>query len=82
MRPVKAPTARKVKAASGTALVTAFIVALILRAFPAAGAVADTLTALVTAVVTAAFTFVVGWLVKHSPDDQAAAASQHYDPDA
>jgi hypothetical protein len=78
----KAPTARKVKAASFTALVTAFIVGWILQTFPTMGGLGEALTSFVGAIVTALFALAVGWITKHSPADTEAAAAKHYDPDA
>ncbi|WP_034485005.1 hypothetical protein [Actinomadura oligospora] len=67
------PIETKVTAASGTSLVAGFVVGWLVLKLPALSSMAVPLQALVTAAITTGFTFLAGWLARHTPRiDQAA----------
>ncbi|MFC5187379.1 hypothetical protein [Actinomadura harenae] len=75
-----APIETKVKAASGASLVAGFVVGWLVLKLPALSSMAAPLQALVTAAVTAGFTFVAGWLAKHTPRMEQSAGTGGQSP--
>lgn len=65
------PVESKVTTATMAALVTSFIVAWIIRVVPALSDLATPIENLILGLVTAGVTFLVSWLTKHTPRNDA-----------
>ncbi|MCP2341487.1 hypothetical protein [Actinomadura rupiterrae] len=63
----------KVTAATGASLLAGFVVGWLVLKLPALSSLAAPLQAFITALITAGFTFVAGWLAKHTPRVAEAA---------
>lgn len=65
------PVESKVKTATFAALTTAFIVAWIIQAVPVLASLNDALSALILSVVTAGITYLISFMTKHTPRNDA-----------